>query len=320
LDYDFGDIRAFIKVVEAGGISLAATRMSVSKSVLSARIARLEGTLHAKLLNRSSRGVALTDAGKRFYDRMCDVMARMQQAIDEVAGDGETQLSAKLRIAAPMTFGTTYLGPRLFAVMREHPDLDLTLDLDDRYVDILTGGYDLGVRIGRLQDSSLMARRIATSRRVLCCSPDYAQRFGLPTSVEQLAGHDCICYGNSSVAPYWQFTSAQAGGELTQVVVRGRVHLNNGESMRDAAIAGLGLAALPMFIAAPAIRQGKLMVVLPKTPPAPDAIHAVYPQTRYVSRAVRMLIDMLVVAFESGGSWDCDPVDVARSGPEEEAL
>ena len=205
VDLDFGDIRAFIQVVDHGGVSVAATRMSIAKSVLSSRIARLEQQLKTQLLHRSSRGVALTDAGQRFYDHMRDVVSRLQQAVDEAAAGSEAPLQASLRITAPMTFGTTYLGPRLFAFMRQHPQLDLTLDLNDRFVDILGGGFDLGVRIGRLQDSALMARPIAVSRRVLCCSPEYAHSHQLPRSVEEIAAHDCICYGNASVAPYWPF-------------------------------------------------------------------------------------------------------------------
>jgi DNA-binding transcriptional LysR family regulator len=304
MDYDLADIRAFIQVVDHGGVSVAATQMSVAKSVLSSRIARLERQLKTKLLHRSPRGVALTDAGKRFYDRMRDVVSRLQEAVDEAAEDTKAALQASLRITAPMTFGTVHLGPKLFAFMRNHPGLDVTLDLNDRYLDILGGGFDLGVRIGRMQDSALMARRIAESRRVLCCSPEYASSHDLPRSVEEIAEHDCICYGNASVAPYWQFQSRQGDGEAQQVVVRGRTHLNNGESMRDAAIAGLGLAALPLFIAASALRDGQLIEVMSEMPPVPDAIHAVYPQTRYVSRAVRAVIDMLLAAFDGALPWE----------------
>jgi DNA-binding transcriptional LysR family regulator len=192
----------------------------------------------------------------------------------------------------------------LYAFMREHPALDLTMELDDRYVDILSGGYDLGVRIGRLYDSSLMARRIAPSRRVLVCSPDYAQLNGAPETIEDIQRHDCICYGNASVAPYWQFVPLEEGGAPRQIVVRGRIHLNNGESMRDAAIAGLGIAALPTFIAADPLRDGRLVELLPESPPTADTIYAVYPQTRYVSRAVRALIDALVAAFDSAPPWE----------------
>lgn len=302
MEYDLADIRAFMQVVDHGGISIAATQMSIAKSVLSSRIARLERQLKAKLLHRSPRGVALTDAGQRFYDRMRDIVSKLQEAVDEATVGTEAGLQANLRITAPMTFGTVYLGPKLFAFMRNHPRLEVTLDLNDRYVDILGGGFDLGIRIGRMQDSALMARRIATSRRALCCSPEYASCHELPRSVEEIAEHDCICYGNASVAPYWQFRRGDS--EPQQVVVRGRTHLNNGESMRDAAIAGLGLAALPLFIAASALREGRLIEVMPETPPVPDSIHAVYPQTRYVSRAVRAVIDMLVAAFDGALPWE----------------
>jgi DNA-binding transcriptional LysR family regulator len=304
LDYDFGDIRAFIQVVDSGGVSAAAVRLNVSKSQLSARVARLEGELRVKLLHRSPRGVAVTDAGQRFYEHMVEVLARMQQAVDEVAGEESGSIGGNLRVAAPMTFGTAHLGPVLYAFMREHPALDLTMELDDRYVDILSGGYDLGVRIGRLYDSSLMARRIAPSRRVLVCSPDYAQLNGAPETIEDIQRHDCICYGNASVAPYWQFVPLEEGGAPRQIVVRGRIHLNNGESMRDAAIAGLGIAALPTFIAADPLRDGRLVELLPESPPTADTIYAVYPQTRYVSRAVRALIDALVAAFDSAPPWE----------------
>jgi len=311
LEHDFGDIRAFLQVVESGGISAAATRMSVSKSALSSRISHLERALGAKLLHRSQRGVVVTDTGQRFYARMSDIVSRLQQAVDEVAGGADTALSASLRLTAPMTFGTTYLGPLLFEFMQKHRQLEITLDLDDRYVDILTGGYDLAVRIGRLADSSLMARPLGRSARRLCCSPAYAKRHGIPQTVPAIQEHQCICYGSASVAPYWQFAPAEKGGAMQQIMVRGRTHLNNGESMRDAAIAGLGLAVLPLFIASPALRDGRLIALLPKTPPSPDTIHAVYPRTRYVSRAVRALIDTLVAGFHGVPPWE--QVDAAAA-------
>lgn len=314
MEHDFGNLRAFVQVVENGGITPAAQRLGVAKSVLSQRLAKLEGELHVKLLHRSPRGVTPTDAGKRFYQRARDVLSRLQQAVDEVSGIDDGSLRASLRITAPMTFGTQYLGPLLFDFMRRNPGLELALELDDRYLDLLAGGFDLSVRIGRLHDSSLMARALAPSRRVLCCSPDYAARHGLPASVADVGVHDCICYGNASVAPYWQFETGQSGEPQT-VVVRGRIHLNNGESMRDAAIAGLGLAALPRFIAAAALRDGRLVEVLAGTPPTADTVYAVYPKTRYVSRGVRAIIDLLVSAFEGRTPWDEAPAPAgARRG------
>lgn len=306
MEYDLGDIRAFIEVVEAGGINAAATRMDVAKSQISTRIARLERALQAKLLHRSPRGIVLTDAGQRFHERMRDVLAQMQQAADEAVGGTDQPLTGRVRIAAPMSFGITWLGPLLYDFLRSHPALELTLELNDRFVDLLAGGYDLAVRIGRLPDSSLVARRLAPSRRVLVCSPGYAKRHGRPASIEEIGQHECICYGNASDAPYWQFAPLAAGGAPRQVAVHGRMHLNNGESMRDAAVAGLGIALVPLFIAAPALRSGKLLELLPESPPTADSVHAVYPQTRYVSRSVRAIIDVLVAAFERGAPWEAD--------------
>ncbi len=298
MKHTFDDIRAFLKVVDSGGISAAAIHLGVSKSSISARIQRLERSLHAELLHRSPRGVALTNAGRLFHTRMRDVAALMQQAIDDVAGGRGDGLSGGLRIAAPMTFGTMYLGPILFNFMAGHPDIEVTLELDDRFVDILADGYDLAVRIGRLSDSSLKARRIGPSPRVLCCSPAYAARHGVPASVESIRDHPCICYGNASAASFWEFKAPAAKGEALYVAVRGRTHLNNGESMRDAAIAGLGLAILPRFIAQPALQNGRLQIVMPETPPTEDSIYVLYPPTRYISRAVRVLTDTFVDFFE----------------------
>jgi DNA-binding transcriptional LysR family regulator len=142
-----------------------------------------------------------------------------------------------------------------------------------------------------------MARRIARSPRVLCCSPAYAAERALPKRIEEIQRHPCIAYGNASSTPFWQFAPARRSGEPRQIAVRGRVYTNSGEGMRDAAIAGLGLAILPLFIAGPALSAGQLQVVLPHTPPTEDTIHAVYPPTRYVSHAVRRLIDTLVERF-----------------------
>lgn len=298
MDYNLADIRAFVQVVDDGSITTAAVRLGVAKSSLSARITHLEQALHTQLLQRSAHGTAVTDAGRRFHARMVELLGGIQQAADEAAG-GDGALAGNLRITAPVTFGAQYLGRTVFEFVARHPDLAITLNLEDRYVDLASEGFDLGIRIGRLADSSLMARRIARSPRVLCCSPAYAASHALPKRIEDIQQHPCIAYGNTSSTPFWQFAPARRGGEPRQVAVRGRVYTNSGEGMRDAATAGLGLAILPLFIAGPALAAGQLQVVLPRTPPTEDAIHAVYPPTRYVSRAVRQLIDALVDRFRT---------------------
>lgn len=297
------DILAFLQAMETGSISAAAQRMGLSKSVISKRITDLEVVLKVELLHRSTRGVVPTDKGAAFYQRARSIMQQLDQAAEElIEQDGE--LCGSLRIAAPMTFGTTYLGPILFAFISRHPRLGLALDLDDRITDLPGEGYDLGVRIGRLHDSSLAARKLAVSRRVVCCSPAYAQRAGLPAMIEELAGHACIGYANVSASHVWQFEPAEAGGMPRSLVVRSRIVANNGESIRDAAIAGLGISILPVFIVAKALASGQLINALPNAYPVADTIYAVYPQNRHLPAKVRAVIDHLVAVFEGDPPWE----------------
>jgi DNA-binding transcriptional LysR family regulator len=296
------DILAFLQATETGSISAAAQRMGLSKSVVSKRITDLEVVLKVELLHRSTRGVAPTDKGAAFYQRARSIVQQLDQAAEELIEDGE--LCGSLRIAAPMTFGTLYLGPILFAFLNRHPRLELALDLDDRITDLPGEGYDLGIRIGRLHDSALAARKLAVSRRVVCCSPAYAQRAGLPATIEELAGHACLGYTNVSPSQIWQFESVKPGGTPHSLTVRSRIVSNNGESMRDAAIAGLGISILPVFIVAKALANGQLINALPDAYPIADTIHAVYPRNRHLPAKVRAVIDHLVTVFEGEPPWE----------------
>jgi DNA-binding transcriptional LysR family regulator len=163
---------------------------------------------------------------------------------------------------------------------------------------------DLSIRIARLRDSSLVARRLAVSRRLVCCSPEYARRVGLPETIEALAHHACIGYANVPSSHLWQFEPHTPGGEVPSIVVRSRIVVNNGEAMRDAAIAGLGLAVLPVFIIARALKRGELIDALPGVQPVADTIYALYPQTRHLSRKVRAVIDHLVDALGGNPPWE----------------
>jgi DNA-binding transcriptional LysR family regulator len=197
-----------------------------------------------------------------------------------------------------------YLGPLLFPLLSRHPRLEVALSFDDRAVDMLVEGYDLGIRIGRLQDSSLVARKLASSPRIVCCSPDYARRAGLPTALEDIPKHTCIDYANVHSSQIWQFEPAEQGGKVRSLVVRGRIVLNNGEAMREAAIAGLGLVVLPTFIVHRALASGQLIDALPSARPVADAIYALYPYARHVSGKVRAVIDHLVEQFAGGPPWE----------------
>lgn len=301
--YNFDNISAFLQVVESGSISAAALRLNLAKSVVSKRITHLEEQLGVELLYRSTRGVVPTDEGLAFHKRARDIMQQLDTAADELIDRGDC-LCGQLRITAPMSFGTLYLGPLLFPLLSKHPRLGVAVNYDDRFADLVGEGYDLAVRIGRLQDSSLIARKLAPSRRIVCCSPDYARRTGLPATLEEIPDHTCIGYANVHSSQIWQFEPDSPGGEIRSLVIRSRIVLNNGEAMRDAAIAGLGLVLLPRFIAAQALVNGQLIPACPDVHPVSDTIHAVYPRTHHVARKVRAVIDHLIAALAGQPPWD----------------
>lgn len=290
---------AYVDVVDSGSISEAARRLGLAKSVVSKRLRDLEGVLKVQLLHRSTRKVTPTEAGLTLYDHAKQVLQALN-AMEEVADTG--RLRGRLRIAAPMTFGTLYLAPSLYRFLARHPDLELSLDLDDRYVDLT--GYDLGVRIGRLKDSSLVARKLAESERVVVCSPAYAEAHGTPGTLAELKDHAIIGYANVTASEIWAFESRDQGQEPNAIVVRAKIAANNGEAMRDAAIAGFGIAILPMFIVADALRSGALIPLLPDERPVPSTVYAVYAPTAHVQRRVRAVIDHLREEFGGVPPWD----------------
>jgi len=302
--YRLNDIEAFLLVIETGSITAAALRLDISKSAVSKRINDLEQALGAQLLHRSTRGVAATDRGQLFYQRARDLVLQLDDAATSAIED-EDNLCGQVRIAAPMTFGRKYLGPMLFGLMQQHPRLDLVVDLDDRKVDVEGGGYDLAIRITQpLKDMSLVARKLGLSRRVVVCSPDYATRHGMPQSLEQLAAHRCIGYAYVHSGQLWQFEAAAPEQPPRTALVTSTLVFNNGEVMCDAAIAGLGVCLLPRFIAADALRDGRLLeVALPDTP-LPDIIYALYPGRRFQSRKVRAVLDYLRLQFERPLPWE----------------
>jgi DNA-binding transcriptional LysR family regulator len=301
--YRLDDIDAFLHVVETGSISAAATQLNLTKSVVSKRVADLERALGAVLLNRSTHGARPTDEGLTFHARGRAIMQQLDDAVDDVAAaDGE--LSGSLRVSAPMTLGTLYLGPILASFLQQHPRLNATFDLDDRVIELQSGGYDLAIRAGHLPDSSLIARRLCVTRRIVCCSPAYAERNGLPKSPDDIPAHECIGYSNVRSSVSWKFEPRQEGGEVQTLTVRSRIVANNGEIMRDMAIAGLGLTVQPAFSVAEALADGRLINAMPASRPTPIPIHAVYPQSRRSSKKLKALVAHLRAAFEDGPPWE----------------
>jgi len=293
---DLVDVIAFVRVAETGSFARAAERMGLSKPVLSRRVARLEEQLGARLLTRTARGAKPTDVGEAYLARAANVLAELEAA-REVVADAVTQVAGPIRLSAPLSFGVEHLAPALaeFAVL--HPRVELDVELEDRSVDLAGGGYDLAVRIGNLPDSSLVARRIAPVRKVLVGSPAYLATAGRPERPADLSGHAILHYPPEP----WRFRTGR-GWETARVnpVLRS----NNGEMLRAAAEAGLGLCILPSFIASPGIRAGTLEPLLRDFPLEEAGLHALMPPGRATTARVRALVDFLVERFGPEPDWD----------------
>lgn len=299
----FEDVTAFVEVVETGSITGAARRLGLSKSVVSKRVSDLEEGLGVTLLRRTTRSVLPTDQGLLLHERMRALLVQLDSTVDELAEDSG-RLRGRLRVAGPMSFGTLFLAPVLLAFAERHSELELDLHFDDRFVDLAAEGFDVAVRIGRLPSSSLVTRRLCGSRRVVCCSPAYAERHGMPERLEDLPAHCCIEYAHAPGSRLWQFEPARPGDEPRSVIVRGRLSANDGGTMRTAVEAGLGIAVLPLFIAAESLRRGSLVPVLPGLRPLPDTVHAVWPPARHLPPRTRALIDHLRGAFAGVPPWE----------------
>lgn len=292
-------IATFVQVAESGSLSEAARRMRVSRSVVSDRLVELERSLGASLLQRSTRKVSVTEDGAAFLERAVRIIQEVEDAAADVS-ERRGSLTGPLRISAPVTFGRMHLGPALYGFLAQHPEIQLTLDLNDRKVDPTSDGYDAIIRHGAIADSYLVAWQLSTSRRVLVAAPSYLAQHGAPTSLTELEGHRGIFYLNRGNAD-WRFI--QHG--RTQVV-RGRLGmmLNNGDMMRDAAIAGLGITLLPLFIISDALKNGALRLIDVGVETEPEYIYIAHPDGRNPSAKLRALASWLKNAFGSPPYWE----------------
>jgi len=295
---DLVDVLAFVRVVEAGAFARAAERMGIAKSILSRRVARLESSLGARLLTRSAQGAAPTEIGRAYYERAANILIDLEAA-REVVARATTEIAGPIRIAAPLSFGTGYLAPALaeFAIL--HPRVELDVSLDDRTVDLIAGAFDLAVRIGSLPDSSLIARRIAPVRTAMLASPAYLDARGRPARPRDLAHHDVVLYANLGGQ-----RRVRVGDGWEPLRGNPRFRADNGEMLLAAARAGLGIVMLPTFIAAPAIEDGSLEVVLRDYPLDEAGLHVVMPPGRASTARVRALVDFLAARFGPEPSWD----------------
>ncbi|WP_236183205.1 LysR family transcriptional regulator [Pseudomonas juntendi] len=284
----YEDMRIFAQVMEAGSFTAAADRLGMSKQSVSRRLMQLEARLGVRLLNRSTRRLDATPLGQQYYQSAMRLLGEVQQVEHDISGQAQA-LRGTLRLSAPLSFAMAHLGCLLTEFLQLHAQVDVEVDLSDRAVDLIGEGYDLALRIGALEDSSLIARRIADVQRVYCASPSYLAARGVPAKPEDLAGHDCLPYGHSRQVQ-WQFRQA---GKAQAIQVAGRMRANNGEILRDAAIAGMGVTYLPTFIVGQALADGRLVTVLDDWRPPVLQLSAVYPQHRQVARPVQGFVNFL---------------------------
>jgi DNA-binding transcriptional LysR family regulator len=293
-------IAAFSAIAEAGSITGAARRLALSKSVVSERLTELERVVGTTLVHRTTRSLSLTDDGKTFLVRAKQILRDVEHAASEL-NERRGTLTGPLRISAPVSFGTLHLGQTLFGFLARYPGIELTLELDDRFVDIQSEGYDAIVRHGPVDDDRIIAKRLSASRRVLVASPDYLKRFGTPKSFQDLGRHRGIMYGNRGAAD-WRFRVGRKW-----VIARPQVALrvNNGMLMRDAAIAGLGIALLASFLLENPLKR-TLKVLDIGAEPEGATIYIAYPEHLRESGKIRALTEWLRRSIGEPAYWETD--------------
>lgn len=287
------------KVVASGSFAEAARKLGVTRSAISKAITQLEDDLGVRLLDRTTRRVTPTEAGLAYYERCLAIMAQIAETEAQISRLHD-EPKGVLRVNAPMSFGTLFLGPAIADFMQRYADLKVELTLTDRIIDPLEEGVDVTVRIGAMVDSSLIARQISSVSVLIVASPDYIARHGAPQQPRDLASRSCLHYGHSTTVPRW--TLAQEGVPIS-VPISACMSSNNGDTLRDAAVAGLGIARLPSFIVGCDVAKGRLVTVLADYAPPDLTIHALYAPNRFLAAKTRVFIDFLVERYGKPG-WD----------------
>ena len=282
----FEDLQAFVTVVETGSFTAAADRLDIAKSAVSRRVSALEERLGVQLLRRTTRRLNLTDTGQSFYEQE------------------HGELRGNLRVALPLSFGIRHMCRPIAEFSRNHPRVTFDLDLNDRRIDLITEGVDLAVRIGRLADSTLIARKLFEARTVVCAAPAYLEERGTPETPEDLVDHDCLVYSNLADPGRWICTDSEGGRHSVEVNVT--MTASSGDFLSAAAADGLGIAMQPTFIAGELISSGELVPLLTNYQWPVTPAYAIYPPTRHLTYRVREFIDFLVEQFAGLPYWDED--------------
>jgi DNA-binding transcriptional LysR family regulator len=288
-EMEIEELRTFVEIADAGGVTPAARRLGVSKSIVSRRLSRLEAALGVQLVARTTRGAALTEAGALFRDHAARACAEIDTGREAILPEGD--LRGRLRVAMPLTFGPTHLAPVLADMASRHPLLHIHTAYSDRFVDLVAEGFDCAIRVGYLQDSNLIARRVGPLYGKLVASPAYIAAHGAPETPEELVTHQALMQGTES----WQLMD---GERIITVRPQGRFKADNGTALAAAAVAGLGIAWIPDGITQDHIAAGALVPVMTRYPPPPAGIYVIRPPSQHPARKVRMLTEMLIECFE----------------------
>jgi DNA-binding transcriptional LysR family regulator len=293
------EMRAFLAVADARSFVQGARRLGVSPAQASKLVARLEDRLHARLLNRTTRDVSLTDVGYAYLERARGLIDELE-GLETSVRDTARGPRGRLKVAAPVTFGAGHLGPLLLDFATAYPDVGLEVSFSDRTVNLVDEGFDVAVRIVRMGDTSLVARKLAETRIVCLASPSYLIREGRLSRPAEMAAREAIIDLNMKEPFVWTFGTGKA---RVDVRVQGRLRFSSAEACVDAAIRGFGVARAPDFVAAEAVRSGKLIPILCEFEPEPLPIQAVYPHARHLAAKVRVFVDFLAERFSGDPEW-----------------
>jgi DNA-binding transcriptional LysR family regulator len=287
----------FAKVVEAGSFSAAARALGQTRAAVSKQIASLEAHVGAQLLNRTTRRMHLTEVGNEFYAR-CARIAQQAEEAERAVASMQGAARGLLRISAPVTFGRRYVAPLVGGFLERYPEITIDLRLDDAVPDLVREGFDVAIRIAALADAALVGRRLVPGHHIVCASPGYFAERGEPKIPDDLRHHNCLLYSNLPTPRLWRFS------ERETVRVRGNFSVNHGESLRQAALDGLGVAYMPTFLVGPDISAGRLVAVLRDRVESNQKVYAVYPRNQNLAPKVRAFIDFLVEEFRPNPPWD----------------
>ena len=294
------DISAFVHVAEAKSFTAAAESMGMSRSAVGKSVVRLEDRLGVRLLQRTTRSVSLTGEGAVFHERCIRILADLDEAEMSMLSHSQAP-RGRLRLELPVSFGRLHVLPIVNRFMRKWPEISVNVSFNDRFVDLIDEGIDLAIRLGGSDDSRLMTRLLAPHRLVTCATPAYLQRYGIPTEVDQLAEHSCLAFVHGGRPVEWRYT---IDGHIRSITINGRFSSSNAEAVRDATLAGYGIAKLATFLISDDLRAGRLVRVLDEVAADGPSVRAVYPSSRHLSPKVRSFIDELVDAWRPEPPWD----------------